>query len=530
MNGSYTRAMERQWVVALLLMFFVTFLRLPTFGRPFENDSGATAYHARLIVNGEPLYGTHHPAHHMPGIYYTYALAFKLFGDSPSSVRFVLLLSTALAVFLVYRLGLLLMDHKSGLLAAALAAILFSHIGLSGLNAKIESFVLLPHIATVLLLLTLVQQKSASWRFLFVGLLVGVTFLFKVNYVSPLLLVGIIWLKRTGKQRNEGSLRWSELLTPFWLVAGFVLVVLPPAIYFAGLGLLDRALLVFSYGQTYITSEAARLVGMEFIVLYPLTALAVNNPILLLAILSGLLFLVRAAIVRRLGGEQNSYSEYMPLIALWFLLTIFESGLNRVYFAHYYLMMVTPGTLLAVWFIDKLSSDLGRSGHGKLLQEERPRAKLLIVALMLAIMLAPSVIQHSGYYYHFYSRYLPGSITYTEFMAAGFPNREAEYMARMDQLINYIQARTTADDTIYSWSDDMHIFYQANRRAPVATIWPLYANLTGAREGIFEATYIVVGPSSGGQAALPGWFRSGLGERYYLEAVLHDKELYRRAP
>ncbi|MCZ7666108.1 MAG: hypothetical protein M5U34_02115 [Chloroflexi bacterium] len=35
----------------------------------FENDSGDHAYHARLILRGEPLYGDHHPDHHMPGVF-----------------------------------------------------------------------------------------------------------------------------------------------------------------------------------------------------------------------------------------------------------------------------------------------------------------------------------------------------------------------------------------------------------------------------------------------------------------------------
>ena len=82
---------NREWIILLALSLLVTLLRLPSLEQPFDNDSGANAYHARLIVGGEPLYGTHHPAHHMPAVYYVYALVFLLLGDSTWAVKLFLI-------------------------------------------------------------------------------------------------------------------------------------------------------------------------------------------------------------------------------------------------------------------------------------------------------------------------------------------------------------------------------------------------------------------------------------------------------
>jgi 4-amino-4-deoxy-L-arabinose transferase-like glycosyltransferase len=540
------RIKRQELLIALLLLLWVIFLRLPTFGRPFENDSGAIAYHARLIAQGEPLYGIHHPAHHMPGAYYTYALAFRLFGDTSDSVRLILLLWTAATVFLVYQLGRLVMDRKAGLLTAGLAALLFSHIGLSGLNAKIESFVLLFHVATVLLLFYLLQKESTPWLFSLVGALAGISFLYKVNYVSPLILAGVVWLWQLWQlwQRKRERSIASMFVMPYWIGTGFVTILLPVALYFHNLGLWDRVLLAFTLGQKYII-DTGRPWNLELIILYPLTALTVNNPVLLVAALSGFVFLIRrsliqlqsitknsldprAAIPRLKNSENAGRLDLMWLIAVWFALAIMETGISRVYFAHYYLMTVTPATLLAVWFLRQLWRDMVTSKPCELLQSRDSILRWTVMLIILTLPVLPSIAQHGAYYYHFYGRYLLGYESYAQFMVAGLPDRQAEYIQRTAELADYVQMHTTPTDTIYNWSDDMHLFYQANRRAPVDIIWPVYASAITSRDHIFEATYIIVGPTTFGYTSLPDWLANGLAENYELEATLQDKYLYRR--
>ena len=109
---------KRSWLIVVGLAILVSILRLPTLEEPFDFDSGANAYHARLIFRGEPLYSTHHTAHHLPGVYYTYVLAYMLFGDSIWSVKFLLIPWTILTAFFIYKIGFRLKDNITGILAA----------------------------------------------------------------------------------------------------------------------------------------------------------------------------------------------------------------------------------------------------------------------------------------------------------------------------------------------------------------------------------------------------------------------------
>lgn len=70
------------------------------------------------------LYGSHHTGHHLPAIYYTYAAALAPFGDSGLSIPLLLLLWTIPAVYLLYRLGLLVLDRPAAGLAALFYAVL----------------------------------------------------------------------------------------------------------------------------------------------------------------------------------------------------------------------------------------------------------------------------------------------------------------------------------------------------------------------------------------------------------------------
>jgi len=92
-------------MIAVALALLVILLRTPSLEQPFHNDCGAIAYHARLILRGEPLYGTHHPAHHTPAVYYAYALAFLLLGDSVLAVKLLLVVWIYATAYLMFRLG-----------------------------------------------------------------------------------------------------------------------------------------------------------------------------------------------------------------------------------------------------------------------------------------------------------------------------------------------------------------------------------------------------------------------------------------
>jgi hypothetical protein len=514
-------------VIGLFLLLF--FLRLPSLQLPFEPDSGAIAYHARLIVNGEPLYGSHHPAHHVPGVFYLYAAAFKLFGDSFLAVRLLLLLWTTGTVYLIYRVGILIADRLTGIVAALLAAMLFSHLGFSGAHAKIEAFVSLPQLAAVFTLLHLAKHQAKPWRYLFIGLWSAGAFLLKPNYVSPLILTAVFLAAELWQNKTKAGLR-QFFARGFWIGVGFIAVLTPVMAYFTGVGLLPRFLLVFVYGQSYADLRFAGA-NSQYLVLRPLAVLGYNNALILITALATLVFMGKAALTDSLrknhAGVQMNRSGAVGYIVIWFALAFLETGISRTYFLYYYMVFIPPLSLLAALFWRQLYKDAQKHTAAKY--------SLLAPALLLCLLLFTFSIhmaKHFPYHYH-HTRYLLGRESYAEFLTSGLPHGEGDTITGLQDVTRHIQDNTEPADTIYVWTGDIQLYYMAERRSPLSLIWPMYHQAeANFQERIFQAAYIIVHKDilPIGISETPAWFERGLKEKYELDVVLHNRLLYRRVP
>jgi 4-amino-4-deoxy-L-arabinose transferase-like glycosyltransferase len=508
-----TKIIQRQeWLIVTLLLL-VLLLRLPSLEHPFDNDSAANAYHARLIVRGEPLYGTHHPAHHMPAVYYNYALAFLLFGDSLWAVKFWLILWIMATVYLLYRLGALAMDRPSALLAALFYAILTAHLWMWGNSAEIEQFANLPRIAAFLVLMQLTlrypvaTQPGPAWKFVLVGVLGAVAVLFKAIYFSPLILAVVVLLIESWRRRTQGGVWLASLQRGLWLGIGFVAGLLPVGLYFSWLGLLPRLLLVFQAGQAYVNRTTE---GWSAALFNPMVGLAYNNVALLAFSLAGLLII---------GLNKHHRATPAFYVVIWYILSLLEAGsLVRTFRFYYYLLIVPPLTLLAAWFLVQIYDQI----KGQYRRSRRVIAPL-VAGMLLLVAVAISVAQNFNFYYH-YVLYKLGQETQREFLIEGSPF--GPQLVMLQDLADYIQARTTATDRIVYWSDNVQLYYLADRQSPLDVIWPHYVEISGPSQRLFTwpAKYFIVDP------ALPrlDWLQSALASHYELETVLCDQEIYRR--
>ncbi len=495
-------------VVALSLL--VIALRLPSLEQPFDNDSGANAYHARLILRGEPLYSTHHPNHHLPAVYYTYVLAFLLFGDSLGAVKLLLMVWTIAATYLLYRLGTLLWNRAVGGLAAGFYAILTSSVWMFGTSAEIELFANLPRIAAVFVLLYLVVRHSAPRKFVWVGLLCAASFLFKAVYLSPLAMAGGVLLIEWWQTRRLPE-AWRTLVQrSAWTGVGAAIGLAPVVVYFGLLGLLPRLMLVFTLGLGYVGYRSAT--SAAYWIFYPPIVLTTNNVLLLIFGLAGF----AAALVgqfrrpRLQPGQTVSTGVY---IAMWLVLSLVEASVSQGLFPHYYLLMTPPLALLAAWFLLRMYAGF----------KSRAKATLALGALLTAT-LAVSVVFNFNYYDH-YARYRLGRETYRDFLIEGWP--QGSQLVRLQELADYIKARTTPSDYIYYWSGDVQLYYLADRRCPIDIIWPLYIEATGARERVFgpQTKYVVVDNS--GDYPRPAWLDDTLAGKYSLETTIENQDIYR---
>jgi 4-amino-4-deoxy-L-arabinose transferase-like glycosyltransferase len=502
---------QEKWIVLIALSLLVTLLRVPSLEQPFNNDSGANAYHARLITRGEPLYGTHHPAHHMPAVYYTYALAFSLFGDSVWSVKFMLILWTIATTYLIYRLGVLLNDRPLGALAALFYALLSSHVRLYGSTAEAELFANLPRTAAILALTYLTRQKSSPWKFVFVGLLSAGAFLFKAVYLSTLAVTGFVLLAQLWQGRSQVSVWETTMRRGAWTLTGFIAGLLLPVVYFGHLGLLSRFLLIFQLGAEYTRFRQAAA-GPEYVLLYPLLGLAISNAILLILSLSGWLKMLRE-VIRKV---KRGHLTYLTIIT-WYIFSFIEAGITRAYFPHYYLLIVPPLSLMAAWFLAQIYYTLKQS-------QARYLANQAILVILLMVTIINFVDNQNQNYYRQYIRYRLGLASYRDFIRKGFLGSE---FVRVRELADYVRRRTDPSDYIYYWSGGVQVYYLADRRCPIDIIWPLYAEATGSHKRIFipQTKYVITGQSN--NIPRPNWLNEMLADNYVVETVIQGEEVYR---
>lgn len=501
----------REWLIILGLAILAFMLRVPFLEQPFDNDSASNAYHARLILRGEPLYGLQHPGHHLPALYYLYAGIFRLLGDSVWAIKLVLVFWTIVTAWLLYRLAVRVFDWQTGVLAALFYIVLTSHIYLFGSSGQRELFVNLPRLAALLVLLQLLPALPRVGQYIWVGLLCAIVFWFKATYLSPLILTGLVLFFEW--QWKKAPLRLT-VMRGLWVGGGFILGLAAVLVYFYAIGLLPNLLAVFTLGYRYVdTINTTPVVGSQtwlLYILFPLAGLAVNNIALLALSLAGfLLILVRT-------DQRHTPALY---VAWWYILSFIEAGSNRRFFYHYYLLIVPPLCLLAAWFLLIFYRDIKRLSKSASLAGR-------VWGVLLAITLFISGRQNFNYYFH-YARYKLGLDPYQTFLIQGWPE-EGTKLVQLQKLSDYIAQRTTPSDYIYYWSFNVQPYYLADRHAPIKTLWPEDLALSEPLSQIFgpRTKYIIL--DRGINIETPEWLYAGLNDHYTLETTLDDQEIYRR--
>jgi len=308
----------------------------------------------------------------------------------------------------VYRLAFeLTEDWPTAVLAALFYAILSAHLQMWGQTAETELFANLLRITAVWLLVILLKRQKPAWQFMGAGLLAAFAFLYKPVYLSSLALAGlallVTWFRKRSKIR---SWQWFWQRGG-WLAVGFMGGLLPVVLYFASQGLWNRLLLVFTLGQSYGADNALNpevasgIVRWLLYPLLPLFGLGVNNAALLMFSLAGGLLILRNEALRR--------SPLLWLL-LWYLLSFVEAGINLELFAHYYLLVVPPLTILAAWFLRKLYRDL--------LAANKVGWATAVISILLITSLGISVWEN-GQYWRQYIRYKTGDSSLWAGLALG---------------------------------------------------------------------------------------------------------------
>ena len=506
------------WVTTVLHLALLGLLalafRLPSVEIPFDNDSGAIAYHARLILGGEPLYLTHHPTHHLPGAYYTYAAIFGILGDGYRSVKIALIFWVWATAWVIYQIGRELGGRRIGLVAAVLAIGVGSLARLLGDTGEIELFANLPLSLVILAGLRARRKRSGLPAYFLIGLLGGIAFLYKAIYLSSLFAVAVTLLAEA--LTSNDNLKWRRLaLRWLGMAAGFLAPLTFVLAYFYAAGALPRLLLVFSLGANYLGSQL------------PVIAIPALPLVILWRAVAVFAFLAVAGLVQIIFSLPKLYRSRSPqaaektLLLVWSLASLPVAGASGFYFEHYALLLVPPFSLvIAAYAVEFAAQVRGQAWAGFFRKAIPAGVALVVLANLLWV---------SGSYYGAYLRYKSGQITYDQFLLDG-PYQPGSYYQTVSRVARYLRDHSQPGDTVLAWTALAQINYLSGRRSSSDVLWTAYIPALGRPERVFDQAplYVVVGWTLTEGREIPAWLRDELAENYVRETVIANQTLYRR--
>ncbi len=506
---------NRNYLICFSLLILVILVRLPTLFLPIDNDTGATAYHARLILNGEPLYGTHHPAHHLPGIFYTYAAIFAILGDRPSSLQLVLMVWVWINAILILKIGKTISSTFGGILSAIFFIFITSMTNIMGDTAEIELFANLPLTGIIWLGFKIIKEERNIWSEFLIGIISAFCFLYKANYFASLIAVTLAMVLL--KLKYPENKKWPVLLGQYAVMfLGFTIVNAFVIGYFLYLGLLNRFLMVFQFGFNYVSLS---LLPWYYVFLVPLIRIIQINIIL---VIFGV-----TSVIRRFFFILMSSKMTLPIISknlilvLWILFSLVSAGLSRFGFAHYVILLVPPLALLAGTEI----SDLWEKT--KSIAQARKKQFFFSVIGIFTFFIFGTIVLNSKNYLSGFWQFASGEKGIEEFAISGTKMGAENVLAY--KIAEHIKENSTPADKILNWSDLAQIYYIADRRASVDVIWPLSIPLLGdpIRALEPEPTYIITGPVMTPNEKVPLWLISYLQASYKRELFIEQYQVYK---
>ena len=515
-NWKKFQIFQNEWVIGLLLLTMVVLARLPSVPQSFDNDSGGSAYHGQLILQGEPLYGSHHPGHQLPGVYYTYAFIFGLLGNTTPALKIFLIGWVWLNACLMYRIGRQLRGKFVGVLAAVFFILVSAATSIAGDTGEIEMFANLPLTLTIWLGLEFIQKRRPPAAFALVGISGAISFLYKANYLSTLgsVCAGLLLLAVLEGRREA----WLELLKrAAAILLGMALTLSPVIAYFAGVGVLPRLWLVFSLGAEYMVRNNS--IPLVYIFLIAPVLVARANALL---VLLGLFGAGRALFsLPKIFKDGQQKGVFTVILLLWLFSSIVAAGISRLFFPHYTLLAVPP---LAMFVAMEIAELFERRPEPAVLTQ---RKRFLGTVLLLAVLV--NSFFSAREYIGGYLGYASGQISLDEFVSKDTmmgPDRIDAI-----QLATYLRAHTSPQDTIFDWTDEAEIYYLSGRRSSSENIWPPDIALLGPPERVFTSRpkYIVVGRTYFDRGVVvPDWLAKELASSYRLETTLASYQVYRR--
>jgi len=316
----------RYLIIAILVIGFV--LRIVFIFRSIGRDEAAFLYYGWMIVKGKVLYRDLFDPK-PPGVFFTVALIFLLFGKNILAIRLLSVFLSTLTAFLIFQIGKKINNSLTGIIAALLFELEPISIFYSAMVSS-ETFMIFFMVIAVYFYI-LAHEKNSVWHYLLVGVLIGLSIIMKQ---PGIILILFIFLHRL-HGRNPLKNRLQALGT---LIIGIMISIMPIVVYFLAVNSLSDAIystVLFNLS----TSRGFPLTKRLQIFYYDVF---LKNTILWIVGIGGGLF----ALERR--------KKWDIFLVGWFIASLLVVPILKTPWDHYYIQAMPAFCLLGGIFIGKL--------------------------------------------------------------------------------------------------------------------------------------------------------------------------------
>ncbi len=421
----------RRHGLLIALLALVTLAALPVLTYPLGRDQGEFATLGRGILQGKvPYVDLWNPK--PPAVFYIYALAMALFGQTSMALRALDLFVVPLVMIGLYGLGARLSSRRLGLLAAVVFPVFYLTETFWTLTQN-DGIALVPMVLAMVCAVHAADGgRRALWWAFAAGALSAWALWFKYPFVFFILalIAGYCALTAPARRARGRLYDWRA-----WLgfSAGGLIVGVGGLAYLAALGalgaLIQSVVVTSSYtalgfgGDFVQTMRDAAAVRWQY---WGLPAvLAVGWPLLQLP-----------ALARRIGRERLAG---WLLVWLWLLAGAAAMLIQAKGYDYHWLPLLPPLALLAASTLDRVARLVGRAD---LLRALASAALLTLLVVALWRPALPYLLGHET------------EIAYaTNFQAGEFVAAESLEVA------DYLRARVAPGDSLFIWGFRPEVYY-----------------------------------------------------------------------
>ncbi len=513
----------------MLILVLVAGLSLISIHLPLGRDEGVAAYFGWQILQGKVVYkDLYH--FNLPGIFWTYALALKLFGLKPEAVNLFDLCFRLFTLIGIYLAAARLFGRRSALWGSAIYG-LFSTVVYNSYwqNAQKETFALGASAwCLYFFALGLGKERLRNFWFMLAGICGCGAMLYKPTVALAPGLLGLYLLLG-----NRLKIK-ARLLGVTGLAAGFLIPAAALIGYLQSQGALSemvRQVFIFgtAYGGQYY-SGGLKVLGL---MLWKISDWTMAQG-----------FLVAGAVLGLWGLVKEKDPNWKP--AFWFGLGLFLNILvQNKYFTYHFMVLVLPGSIFAGAFLGRVMPRLF-SGSARLMRA----AVWITVLFLMGANLKPDFGRYGRELL-----YDLGKISKDDFLEKygkwGFGDISvtAQY-----KVARYLKEQTAPEDKVLVFGLEPGINFMASRSAPGKFTYDLPLTYQFGSEklktyqarlkkeflrelGAAPPVYIVVvekdtstiEPRDSYEQMLEFVeFKNFLAQNYYLETKIEHYYLYRR--